>query len=149
MPNSVTLTTQVKRIPSKPYPQKSGNILSQWLTIHRPQPPRKARPFGVRSSFTSQPPWRTDTASLGSDGRSLPRLERAQDVRPSVRGPASTGADRECHRDMGPNLTPKGLDSEGDAQRRERVAPVENREHLNGKVADGAPKRRTVGGRHL
>jgi hypothetical protein len=39
-----------QRIPNRAYPRKSGEILSQRPTIHRPQHCRKARPLGVQLS---------------------------------------------------------------------------------------------------
>ena len=45
-----------RRIPGEAYPQKSGEILSQRPTIHRPQHTQRAKLFGVRLSISSQPP---------------------------------------------------------------------------------------------
>ena len=91
-----------RRIPSRADPQKSDEILSQMPTIHRPQPPPKSE--ASRSSivvFLAAPSRPSVTALPGSDRRSLPQLERAQDVQPLVKDPASTGV-RLCHRDIGP-----------------------------------------------
>ena len=44
-----------QRIPSEAYPPKSGEILSQRPTIHRPQPPGKTRSSRVRLSCPGRP----------------------------------------------------------------------------------------------
>ena len=81
-----------QRIPSGAYPRKSGEILSQRPTIHRPHRARRAEPFGIRLSCPSTAPpreTRDDVVSVGDRGP-LPRLERDQHAQPPVEGPAST-----------------------------------------------------------
>ena len=73
-------------------PPEIWRIYSQRPTIHRPQPPRKARPFGVQMSYAARPPvTNRHDGSLGSDRKPLPQLERAQNVQPSVKDPARRG----------------------------------------------------------
>jgi len=99
------VTSKTQRLSGGAYPRKSGEILSQRPTIHRPQHSRTAEPFGVRLSLTSQPRSQRVPASLGWDRKSLPRLERAQDAQPPVKDPASTeGEDATVGRAVGSQI---------------------------------------------
>lgn len=83
-----------RRLPARPYPQKSDGILSQGPIIHRPQHPRKkGKSFGIRLPVQPKDKTCETVRSRGGIGRRpLPWLERISTTQRTVKGPARTTA---------------------------------------------------------